>query len=70
MLMEHFIITIKEGLIFISDEMNVSSPTIMKSLASAFETNITQVIYFPSVEEIIFPSEKFHFIVCQNFLEQ
>jgi hypothetical protein len=50
--------------------MNVSSPTTMKSLASALESNIIQGIYFPSVEEIIFPSENFHFIVCQNCLEQ
>jgi len=62
------ITAIKEGLIFIADEMNVSSPTTMKSLAIALETNINQGIYFPSVEEIIFPSENFHFIVCQNFV--
>ena len=62
------ITAIKEGLIFIADEMNISSPTTMKSLAIALETNINQGIYFPSIEEIIFPSENFHFIVCQNFV--
>ena len=51
--------TVDPILSFIADEMNVSSPTTMKSLAIALETNINQGIYFPSVEEIIFPSSAF-----------
>jgi MoxR-like ATPase len=62
------ITAIKEGLIFIADEMNISSPTTMKSLAIALETNINQGIYFSFVEEIISPSNNFHFIACQNFV--
>ena len=62
------ITAVKEGYIFIADEMNVSSQTTMKSLTIALETILNQGIYFPSIEEAILPSKYFQFIACQNFV--
>ena len=59
---------INDGFIFIADEMNVSSPTTMKSIAPALEPCYGRGIYFPNVEKTIFKSELFEFIACQNFI--
>ena len=62
------ITSVEKGYIFIADEMNVSSPSTIKSLAFALEHNLNQGIYFSSVDKIIHPSRFYEFIACQNFV--
>ena len=56
------------GCIFIADEMNLSPPTTMKSLAPALELYFNEPIYFPGISEPIKIGSSFFFIACQNDL--
>ena len=58
----------KDGYIFIADEMNVSPAQTMKSLSPALEPAFGESIYIPGVEQNITINNSFHFIACQNFL--
>ena len=58
----------KDGYIFIADEMNVSPAQTMKSLSPALEPNFGESIYIPGVDQNITIHNSFHFIACQNFL--
>ena len=62
------ITSVEKGYIFIADEMNVSSPSTIKSLVFALEHNLNQGIYFSSVDKIIHPSRFYEFIACQNLV--
>ena len=58
----------KDGYIFIADEMNVSPIQTMKSLAPALEPAFGECIYIPGVEQNIYINNSFTFIACQNFI--
>ena len=58
----------KDGYIFIADEMNVSPIQTMKSLAPALEPAFGECIYIPGVEQNIYINKSYTFIACQNFI--
>ena len=58
--------SLKKGLTFIADEMNLSNPKNLKSLAPILEPNFEKFIYIPNINEKIKIDNKFYFIVCQN----
>ena len=58
--------SLKKGLTFIADEMNLSNPKNLKSLAPILEPNFEKFIYIPNINEKIKFDNKFYFIVCQN----
>ncbi|KAH0791477.1 hypothetical protein GPJ56_004588 [Histomonas meleagridis] len=61
-------VSMKEGLTFIADEMNLSTPGCMKTLAPALEPCIGGRIFIPGVGESISVNKNFFFIACQNEL--
>ena len=57
---------LKSGLVFIADEFNLSTQSVMKSLSLALDTTIGKNVFIPGTGEIINISPEFHFIACQN----
>ena len=60
--------SLKKGLIFIADELNLSSPFVMKSLALVLDPTIGKNVFIPKIGQIVDISPEFHFIACQNEL--
>ena len=58
--------SLKKGLTFIADEMNLSNQKTLKSLAPILEPNFEKFIYIPNINEKVEIDNKFFFIVCQN----
>ena len=60
--------SLKLGLVFIADEFNLSTQSVMKSLALALDPTIGKNVFIPGIGQIINISPEFHFIACQNEL--
>ncbi|KAH0800171.1 Dynein heavy chain, cytoplasmic [Histomonas meleagridis] len=60
--------SMKDGLTFIADEMNLSTASCMKTLAPALEPCLGGTIFIPGVGESIHVNDNFFFIACQNEL--
>ena len=62
--------SIKNGNIFIADEMNNSLPSTMKSLEPVLDSLlIDEEFYIPGVEIPLIINENFFFIACQNDID-
>ena len=57
---------LKSGIVFIADELNLSTQSVMKSLSLALDPTIGKNVFIPGTGEIINISPEFHFIACQN----
>ena len=55
----------EKGLIFITDEMNLSNCSTMKSIVPSLEIYDGNSIYIPEINKSIF-IERFFFIACLN----
>ena len=58
--------SLKNGYIFIADELNLSSESNIKALSPALEINVNNYIYFPGIENPIIIHPGFFFVACQN----
>lgn len=59
---------LKSGLVFIADEFNLSTQSVMKSLSLALDKTIGKNVFIPGIGQMINISPEFHFIACQNEL--
>ena len=60
--------SLKLGLVFIADEFNLSTQSVMKSLSLALDPTIGKNVFIPGIGQVINISPEFHFIACQNEL--
>ncbi|OHT04875.1 hypothetical protein TRFO_27550 [Tritrichomonas foetus] len=61
-------VALKRGDVFIADEFNLSTQSVMKSLAPALEPSVGNNIFIPGIGQSINISSEFFFIACQNEL--
>jgi len=57
---------IKEGIVYIADEFNISSELNMKSVTPVLEQIFNQDLIIPGIDGTVFIDPNFFFIICQN----